>query len=150
MSKFFTSAPIAFYDSEINLIPENAIEITEDQWANLLIDQNNGKIIQADSEGKPITIAQNEKTKDQISKNISEKIQIVLDAFAKSWSYDSITTAASYILSTNQQFAIEAKELIKWRDTVWEWAIPQIKNINEDDIDIFLLNMPNPPTKPLT
>jgi hypothetical protein len=54
MTKYFHSNPIAFYDSEINQIPQNAVEITEAQWQELLDGQSTGKVIAADSNGNPV------------------------------------------------------------------------------------------------
>lgn len=54
MTKYFHSNPIAFYDSEINQIPQNSVEITEAQWQELLDGQSTGKVIVADSNGSPI------------------------------------------------------------------------------------------------
>jgi hypothetical protein len=54
MTKYFHSNPIAFYDPEINQIPQNAVEITEEKWQELLAGQSVGKIIAADSNGNPV------------------------------------------------------------------------------------------------
>jgi hypothetical protein len=54
MTKYFHSNPIAFYDSEINQIPQNSVEITEEKWQELLSGQSIGKVIVADSNGRPI------------------------------------------------------------------------------------------------
>jgi len=54
MTKYFHNNPIAFYDPEINQIPQNAVEITEEKWQELLTGQSAGKVIAADSNGNPI------------------------------------------------------------------------------------------------
>jgi len=54
MTKYFNANPVSFYDSEINVIPTNSIEITDELWVSLLNGQSSGKIIVADSNGNPI------------------------------------------------------------------------------------------------
>ena len=54
MTKYFHKNPIAFYDSEINQIPQNSVEITEEKWQELLAGQSAGKVIAANSSGRPI------------------------------------------------------------------------------------------------
>lgn len=58
-------------------------------------------------------------TQDQIIANYEAAVQAHLDAFAATWRYESILSAASYANSTVQQFKNEALALIAWRDSVW-------------------------------
>ncbi|QPB31291.1 hypothetical protein ISX58_17635 [Citrobacter amalonaticus] len=47
--KFFTSDPLALYNTEItSTVPDSAVEISDDQYATLIAGQENGKIISAD------------------------------------------------------------------------------------------------------
>jgi hypothetical protein len=57
---FFTKNPVAFYVKEISgdAIPEDAVEITEEEHAALLVGQAAGKVISGDAEGRPILIDQ--------------------------------------------------------------------------------------------
>lgn len=51
--KYFTAKPIGLYDDENNVIPADAINISEEKYQQLLEGQHNGKFIQADSAGYP-------------------------------------------------------------------------------------------------
>ncbi|EPQ1145472.1 tail fiber assembly protein [Citrobacter amalonaticus] len=52
--KFFTSDPLALYNTEITTtVPDSAVEISDDQYATLIAGQENGKIISADENGFP-------------------------------------------------------------------------------------------------
>lgn len=51
--KYFTAKPIALYNDENNVIPADAISISEEQYQRLLEGQRNGKFIQSDSTGSP-------------------------------------------------------------------------------------------------
>lgn len=50
----------------------------------------------------------------------SEAKRIVKEV-AKSWGYDDMNSAASYVHSRNERFAAEARALLDWRDSVWLW-----------------------------
>ena len=62
-----------------------------------------------------------------------------LDAKAKEYHYDDIRSAVSYINSSNNSFAYEAKMLSDWRDIVWEWYIDEAQNL---DFSEFVSNFP--------
>lgn len=53
---FYSKSTNGFYDSEIhgNNIPVDAVEISVEEHAALLEGQNNGKIIAADPNGRPV------------------------------------------------------------------------------------------------
>ena len=55
MPKFYSASTNGFYDSEINAgsIPNDAKQISYEQWAFLLSEQSNNKIIQANANGFP-------------------------------------------------------------------------------------------------
>lgn len=59
MSKYFSAAIGGFYDSGFHTpeqIPADAIEITDEQHISLLNGQSSGKIIKANSKGKPTLV----------------------------------------------------------------------------------------------
>lgn len=85
-------------------------------------------------------------TKDEAINAISLAITEKLNAGAKLWGYDNIISAASYVTSTNKQYASDASLLITWRDDVWAWAIPLFANVTPDTMpDVFLKDMPIQP-----
>ncbi len=88
-------------------------------------------------------------TRDQVLLNITSMIQNALDRGARSWNYDSILSAASYVASTNAQYAADAAALIKWRDDVWSWATSLFATVSTETIPSdFLANMPTQPEQP--
>lgn len=54
--KYYSNETNGFYDSEINGddIPQDAVEITDEKWMELLNGQSGGKIISADDNGYPV------------------------------------------------------------------------------------------------
>ena len=70
--KYFTAKPIGLYDDENNVIPTDAISISEELYLRLLEGQRNGKFIQADSAdsaGTPVLV-------EELSLTHSEQIEI--------------------------------------------------------------------------
>lgn len=55
MTKYYSPSVNAFYSLDINgtSIPEDAVEITDEAWLNLLKEQSEGKVIAAGENGMP-------------------------------------------------------------------------------------------------
>lgn len=54
---FYSKSTRGFYDSEIHsIIPEDAVEISKEQWLALLDGQSKGKNITPDEDGNPILV----------------------------------------------------------------------------------------------
>jgi hypothetical protein len=140
---FYSKSTNGFYDPAINKnIPQDAVKITREAHIQLLAEQSNGKKIESDEKGHPIAL--NESTGEL---NFDAIVQEMLEKAAKSWGYDSLLSAISYINSTNKKYKSEAKSLISWRDSCWEKAyIIKSENllISADD---FLLMLPKAPLK---
>jgi len=149
MTKYFISNPITFMDSFIHEnIPENAVEITDQQWQDLISGQSSGKIIQSDKKGNPILIDPPSLTNEQIIVQYEFAAQKNLDEIAKSWGYDSLAMAASYANSTNAQFKAEAEALIEWRDNYWSEAYTIEAGTLPSSAESFVAALPAPPKKP--
>lgn len=58
-------------------------------------------------------------TQEEIKRMFTDAIQNYLDTTAQSRRYDNIFTAISYVNSTDEVFAREAKACLEWRDKVW-------------------------------
>ena len=58
-------------------------------------------------------------TPEQIQADYTARIQSRLDAFAQTRGYDGILSAASYVTSTNAQFAKEGQYCVGARDATW-------------------------------
>ncbi|EFH6049909.1 tail fiber assembly protein [Escherichia coli] len=55
--KYFMSDPVALYDTKItSVIPDMAVEISDEQYEMLIAGQENGEIISSDSNGMPILV----------------------------------------------------------------------------------------------
>lgn len=56
MTKYYSPSINGFYSFEINgtSIPEDAVEITDEAWLNLLKEQSEGKVIAAGENGMPL------------------------------------------------------------------------------------------------
>jgi len=84
-------------------------------------------------------------TKERLSATLTSAI----NDGAKQWGYDDITSAVSYLISKNEQYAKEAHLLSDWRDAVWAWAIPALTTVPPGtEAGAFLANMPELPPKP--
>ena len=67
MAHFFGADPVAFYDTAINTdIPDDAVEITADEHAALLVAQARGKRIAAGKDGRPILLDPPAPTRDEL------------------------------------------------------------------------------------
>lgn len=53
----------------------------------------------------------------------------MLDRAAQSRRYDSGTTIATYVNSTNPSRASEAQAFFAWRDAVWAYAYAEFDNV---------------------
>lgn len=56
-------------------------------------------------------------------------IQTHLDTAAQSRNYDSGTTIATYVNSTNPAWAAEAQAFVAWRDAVWAYAYVELDKV---------------------
>ncbi|MFP1767243.1 tail fiber assembly protein [Lonsdalea quercina] len=55
--KKYAASTNAFYDTDINdVLPDDATEITDEEWLDMLYGQSQGKAITAGSDGKPTLI----------------------------------------------------------------------------------------------
>ncbi|EPV5920781.1 tail fiber assembly protein [Escherichia coli] len=65
--KYFTSAPIALYNSDISsYIPGDAVEISDEVYDALIAGQEAGKNITADSNGLPVLAEPAQPTHDEL------------------------------------------------------------------------------------
>lgn len=56
-------------------------------------------------------------------------IQSHVDATAQSRRYDSGTSLASYVASSNPAWAAEAQAFVGWRDAVWAYAYAELDTV---------------------
>ena len=147
---FYSKTTNGFYDPEINSsLPDDAVEISLEEWETLLNGQANGKLIKADSKGRPYLADPDPLNKDQTITYLSSAIQQSLNTGSTTWGYDNIVSGCSYANSTNAQYAADAAALIKWRDDTWEWANAKFENVAPGTTaDEFMQDAPLQPPKP--
>lgn len=148
--KYYSATTNGFYDPEINtIIPEGAVEITDEYWQELLDGQSEGKTIEADSKGYPIAVTV-PLTKEQTIEAINTAVQNALDEGAQSWGYSSIVAGASYYGCNTPQYAADAIALMDWRDSVWQWAYAKYPSVTPGETpEEFMVDMPAQPPKPV-
>lgn len=74
-------------------------------------------------------------------------VQQLLDNHARSWGYDDMRSAVSYLGDPHPRFAQEALALRDWRSSVWvyvEQAAASAQTIEE-----FFSGLPQPPQRPV-
>jgi hypothetical protein len=125
MAIYYNSKANAFYDSEINKIPENSIEISSESHKELLQKQTNGLEIKSDENGYPIAVERvitsdekrilNNEKKQQLMNEASKKIAILQD-----------------IIELDMQAANEEEQLKQWK----KYRILLMRvDINQSDIN---------------
>lgn len=62
------------------------------------------------------------KTAEDKKRELTEAIQLRLDAFASTRGYDGILSACTYATSTNTKFAVEGQRAVELRDATWAAA----------------------------
>ncbi|EGT3573961.1 TPA: tail fiber assembly protein [Citrobacter amalonaticus] len=105
--KFFTSDPLALYNTEItSTVPDSAVEISDDQYATLIAGQENGKIISTDENGFPCLVEPPQPTQAELIASAEAK-KVVLRANADSeieWRQDAVDAE----IATEEETAVLA------------------------------------------
>lgn len=103
----YSAANNGFYPSEIHgsNIPDDAIEITAEEYAALMAAQTAGKRIEADANGAPVAVDPPAPTSEQIIAALSAQIQKRLDDFAATRKYDNVISLAKYSSLTDEEIA---------------------------------------------
>ncbi|MDT7084455.1 tail fiber assembly protein [Citrobacter europaeus] len=88
--KYYSNETNGFYDSEINGddIPQDAVEITDETWMELLSGQEEGKIISADENGYPVLTDQPPLSHEelvQVTENERQRLLTHADAVMLDW-----------------------------------------------------------------
>lgn len=148
---YFSKTTNGFYDNQVNdVIPADAVEITQQKHQELLAAQSNGKAIKSDKKGNPVAAERilAPLTPEESINVYEAAAKLALDNLAKSWGYDSMVEAASYVNSTNPQYKAEAEALVLWRDQTWD----KIYQIEAGELPTtttkFLALLPKAPAKP--
>ena len=118
---FYSKTTGGFYDPAIHgdNIPADAIEITKEEHAALMEGQSQGKLIQADANGRPVLVNPPPPTPEQIIAQYTAGVQQHLDTFAHTRNYEGILSAATYATSTVSKFKVEGQYAVEARDATW-------------------------------
>ena len=135
--------PTGFYPSDIwpQDFPDNAVIISTDQWAEFLRNPGTRKFI--DGEVVEYTPPALLPTVDDYRKSV----QSLLDARVTERQYDNGATLASYVNSTNEQWAAEARAFVVWRDQVWAYALAELDKAQSGEreqpsVEVLLNELP--------
>ena len=117
--------PLAFFSPEIHgdTIPTDAVEITEEQWRELIENPGfrkwvDGEVVAVDPPQPVATITDYENA-----------IQNLVDETAREKQFRDGVTLASYIGSTISKWAAEAQAFVAWRDNVWSYAYGELAKV---------------------
>lgn len=111
MTKLYSASTNGFYSEEMNgdTIPEDAIEITDEEWGALLDGQSEGKLISSDKKGRPVLKDYPAPTAEQLSEMAaSEKAKLLALATI---AIDPLQDAADLEIATDK----EAASLKAWK-----------------------------------
>ena len=118
---FYSAKTGGFYDAAIHggNIPGDAVEITAEEHATLIEDQSQGKLIQADANGRPVLVNPPPPATELLIAQYMAGVQQHLDTFARTRNYDNILSAATYETSTVPKFKVEGQYAVEARDATW-------------------------------
>ncbi|QXG55972.1 tail fiber assembly protein [Pantoea jilinensis] len=105
MTKFYSALTNGFYSEEMNgdTIPEDAIEITDEEWGALLDGQSKGRLISSDKKGRPILKDYPAPTAEQLAvMAASEKAKLLALATI---AIDPLQDAADLEIATDKEAA---------------------------------------------
>lgn len=118
---FYSKSTGGFYDRAIHgdNIPADAVEITVEEHQALFEGQSQGKLIQADANGRPVLVDPPPPTPEQIIAQYTAGVQQHLDTFARTRNYDDILSAATYATSQVPKLKVEGQYAVEARDATW-------------------------------
>lgn len=65
-------------------------------------------------------------------KDLENSVKKHLNAKAREWGYDDITTLCSYATSNSPIFSKEAQAAVDWRDSVWDFYFKSIADVKSN------------------
>lgn len=154
MTKYYAAAPSSISTDPIF----DGIEITIEQYNEALTSLTNpedNRIIS--TEGgvfalvEPPVVPEPEPeppTQEEIIGAFRRAIQSHVDDVARTHKYDSGTSLASYVSSTNTTWAAEAVAFVAWRDLVWAYAYTELDKVQNElrevpTIEEFISELPS-------
>lgn len=88
-------------------------------------------------------------TPEGVQREVTLRVQSILDTFARTKGYDSIISAASYVTSAVPQFAAEAARAVLMRDAMWAACYAIMTAVVEGTrtlptVDVIMAELPVP------
>ena len=108
MKIFYNKNTNAFYNSEINEIPENSVEISSEYHNELLQKQSEGMIIQSNENCYPIAVERILTDEERIYTNESKKQQLINETIQK-------IALLQDIIDLDMQESNEEEQLKQWK-----------------------------------
>lgn len=134
METFLYSASTnGFYLPSVHgeIIPDDAVEISQEEYKALLSGQENGRAIVAGQNGRPVLGEADIPTDEQIRAATVALVQAHLDAAARELRYDSIESAITYADEpVVPKFQAEGQAFRTWRSLVWAKCYAILDEVN--------------------
>lgn len=130
--KLFSKSTGGFYDVEVHgdRVPDDVVELTDDEHMALLIGQSAGKRIVADDDGRPVLRDPPPPTREQQIAQIEAALQAEMERRAKLRGYDSLLSACSYAAQPlGSPFQAEGAAFVIMRSTVWADAYVRLAQV---------------------
>lgn len=127
---YYNATTNGFYNSEINIIPKNSVEITHEYHAELLQKQSAGFVIQTDKNGYPIAVERTLTAEEIKTLNESQQQRLISAANEK---ITLLQRAIKYNVATNEE-----KQLLEQL----ELFTINVSRINTSDINVVFPEMP--------
>ena len=123
---FYSPSTRGFYPLEVfelDKMPDDVVEITQEEYKNLLEGQSLGKEIKPDDTGRPYLADPPPLTEEQEIRLYEKAAQLHMDTAAREHGYDNIATAVSYAEEPAvTKFQREGKAFREWRSMVWSFC----------------------------
>lgn len=138
MPYFYSAQANSFYVSGIHeTMPDDVVEITDQEHAELLAAQAAGKVITADNDGEPVAIDPPPPTPEQLVAMYANAVQAHLDSAAKAAGYDNIASAASYATEPAvAKFQAEGQAFRAWRSLCWAYCYEQLALVENEEREL--------------
>ncbi len=122
-------------------IPVEAVEITDEQYTELVVNQGERKLINGE------VVEYIPPTPVPTISDYQKAIQSQIDAKAQEKQYNNSATLASYVNSTVAAWAAEAQAFVAWRDQVWAYALAELDKVQSGEreqpsVEAFLTELP--------
>lgn len=129
---YFSKTTNGFYSPLLHgtNIPQDCVEITDEQHAALLEGQSGGRNIVADAGGYPVLQDPPAPTPDQLKAWNVAAIQAEMDRQAQAKGYDNIISACTYAMQPmGAPFQAEGAAFVAWRSQVWSQAYTMLAQV---------------------